>query len=709
MTATTGRLPGSLERYPRLDTWLRIDPDGTVTVFSGKVEIGQGIRTALAQIVSDELDVRYDAVRIAPVDTERSPDEGVTSGSRSIEESGQALRQVAAELRQALLERAAERHGKPVASLWTADGAVHAPDGTRLEYRELATPELLARAVTGLARPKEPRLRSVIGRVVPRIGQRDKATGAPRYVHDLELPGMLHGRVVRPPGYGATLRDLDQEAAQALPGVVAVVRDGRFLGLVAQREDLAIRALDRLRQLAQWDEHATLPAATDPRFLLDELTDDILVSDRESAVDRGRAVREHRAEYSRPYIAHAAIGPSCAVASLIDGVYTVWSHAQGVHQLRHELAKILAVPATSVRVIHADGAGCYGHNGADDAALDAALLARAVPGRPVRVQWMRDDEFAWEPYGTGMVVRIAASLDAGGDIVAWSHELWGNGHGNRPNPSLPRDAASLLASHHLSTPLRPSVPGRPRSPSSGGQRNAAPLYDFPNERVVNHYVERTPLRVSALRSLGAHANVFAIESMMDELALLSGADPIEYRLRYLRDARAREVIETAARAAAWRSGERGDGTRGRGIGFARYKNGAAYLGVIAEVELGRDIRVTRAWAAIDAGMAVSPDGIVGQTEGGITQAASWTLKEQVRFDPRRITTRGWDTYPMLTFSEAPEIEVTLIDRPDQPPLGVGEAFAGPTAAAIANAIANATGVRLRDMPLTRERLLAAVG
>ena len=707
MTATAGRLPGSLQEHPRLDQWLRFEPDGAVTLFTGKVEIGQGIRTALAQIVADELDIAYDAVRVAPVDTDHSPDEGVTSGSRSIEESGEALRQVAAEARHALIERAAERLGAPVSTLRAADGAVHAADGRSLSYGELAGPALLARAATGVVQPKEVRHRRVIGTIVPRIGQREKATGVPRYVHDLELPGMLHGRVVRPPSYGATLRDLDEEAARALPGVVAVVRDGRFLGLLAEREDLAVRALERLRRIAQWDEPPTLPETSDPRFLLDERTDDIVVSDRQSAIDRGRAVREHRAEYSRPYLAHAAIGPSCAVASLIDGGYTVWSHTQGVHQLRQELAKVLAVPATNVRVIHADGPGCYGHNGADDAALDAALLARAVPGRPVRVQWMRDDEFAWEPYGTGMVVRIAASLDEGGDVVAWSHELWGNGHGNRPNPSLPPGVASLLASHHLSTPLRPSVPGRPRSPSSGGQRNAAPLYEFPNERVVNHYVERTPLRVSALRSLGAHANVFAIESMMDELALLAAADPIEYRLRYLRDGRAREVIETTARIAAWRDGERGDGARGRGMGFARYKNGAAYLAVIAEVELGRDIRVTRAWATIDAGMAVSPDGVIGQTEGGITQATSWTLKEAVRFDARRITTRGWDSYPMLTFSEAPEIEVTLIDRPDEPPLGVGEAFAGPTAAAIANAIANATGVRLRDMPLTRERLLAA--
>jgi len=351
-----------------------------------------------------------------------------------------------------------------------------------------------------------------------------------------------------------------------------------------------------------------------------------------------------------------------------------------------------------------DGAGCYGHNGADDVALDAALMARAVPGRAVQVQWMRDDEFAWEPYGSAMVVKTRAALDAGGNVVDWQLDVWSYPHSTRPEG---KDGVNLIAAWHLAEPHPAGTPANPPLPPGGSHRNAIPLYDFPNQRVSNHLIMQSPLRASALRALGGHANVFAIESFMDELALAAGADPVDFRLRHLKDARARAVIETVAQKSGWNKNAPADG-RGRGIGFARYKNLGCYLAVVVEVDIESAPRVTRAWAAVDVGLVINPDGVINQIEGGIIQAASMTLKEQVTFDRDGITSRSWDDYPVLKFSEAPHVEVTLMARADLPPVGAGEGATGPTAAAIANAIAAATGARVRDMPLTRERVIAAL-
>jgi CO/xanthine dehydrogenase Mo-binding subunit len=369
---------------------------------------------------------------------------------------------------------------------------------------------------------------------------------------------------------------------------------------------------------------------------------------------------------------------------------------------------VLAVDEHAIRVIHHEGAGCYGANGADDAALDAALLARAVPGRPVRLQWMREDEFGWEPLGTAMVVRCAARLAPDGTIAHWSHEVWGNGHRDRAGPESPSDVTNLVGASHLDPPFTPSVAPAPPSPSSGSGRNAAPGYRFPSRRVINHYVAETPLRVSALRSLGAHANIFAAESFMDEIADHVGVDPLEHRLRYLDDPRAIEVLERTAAAAGWVGRPCDRDGRGLGIGYARYKNSGVYVAVIVEVEIDRTIALRRVWASVDAGLAINPDGIRNQAEGGIVQAASWTLKERVRFDRQRVTSLDWDAYPILRFDEIPEVAIDVIDRPSEPPYGVGEAFAGPAAAAIANAIFAATGARLRDLPLTADRLARAL-
>jgi CO/xanthine dehydrogenase Mo-binding subunit len=464
--------------------------------------------------------------------------------------------------------------------------------------------------------------------------------------------------------------------------------------VIAEREEQAVRALARAARSARWNEPAGLPPTTDPRFLLREQTEDEVISEKADAPAAARSVRTIEAEYTRPYIAHAAIGPSCAVAKFADGACTIWTHSQGVYPLRAHLARALGMDRERVVVIHADGAGCYGHNGADDAALDAALLARAVPGLPVRVQWMREDEFTWEPYGPAMVVQLKAEVDAGGNIVNWVEDVWSNGHTSRPRG----DGVNLVAAWHLAQPFAPAPQANPSLPGGGSHRNAIPLYEFPNQRVSNHLVKRVPVRVSSMRALGGTANVFAIESFMDELAAAAGADPLEFRLRYLKDARGRAVLEAVAASAGWRSGEKGDGTRGRGIGFARYKNGAIYVAEIAEVEIREVVQVKRVWAAIDAGLVINPDGLINQTEGGIIQTISWALKEAVQYDDTRILTRTWEDYPILTFEEVPEVRVTIVNRPDMPPLGAGEGAQGPTCSAIANAIYNAMGVRLRDMP-----------
>jgi len=533
-------------------------------------------------------------------------------------------------------------------------------------------------------------------------------TGGAAYVQDIRLPGMVHGRVVRPPRYGAKLEIVDEAGARALPGVIAVVRDGSFLGVVAEREEQAIKARAALIASAKWDGGTEMP---DPARLFDYLmalpTQTSVISEKQATVPASTHTVE--ATYTRPYQAHASIGPSCAVAEFKDGKLTVWTHSQGVFPLKRDLVKALKVDASAVRCIHVEGSGCYGHNGADDVALDAALLTRAS-GRPVRLQWMRDDEFAWEPYGSAMVSRAKASLGADGRIVDWNYEVWSNTHVTRPN--APGTDNNLLASWYLGEPSKQGPAINIPQPAGGGDRNALPLYDFPNQRIVNHLITAMPIRVSALRTLGAYTNVFALESFMDELAAAADQDPIAFRLAHMKDPRARAVIETAAKTAGWKAGEKGDGARGRGIGFAKYKNLSAYVAVVAEVEVNRGtgaIRVPRAFAATDAGQIINPDGLTNQIEGGMIQSTSWTLHEAVRFDRNGITSRDWATYPILTMPEVPKIEIELIDRPNEKPLGAGEGSQGPMVAAIANAFAHATGKRLRDLPFNPERVRTTLG
>jgi len=712
------RLPGSLQTNRKLDGWLRINADGTATVFTGKVELGQGILTALAQIAAEELDLPLTRIKMISGDTGQTPNEGQTAGSQSVENSGTALRMAGAEVRAILLELAAKRLGVAADQLNVADGVIAAPDGRKVGYGELAAGVDLNREATAKATPKPPASHKIVGKSIQRFDIPAKVTGGTAFVQDLRLPGMVHGRVVRPPRYGSKLDSVDDAAAKAIKGVVAVVRDGSFLGVVAEREEQAIKARDALIKSAKWTPGPELPDPARIFELIKSLpSKDAIVGVKPATATtvagstQGPVLASARvleAVYTKPYMAHGSIGPSCAVAEFKDGKMTVWTHSQGLFPLRGELVKALKMPANAIRCVHAEGAGCYGHNGADDVAVDAALLARAVPGRPVRLQWMRDDEFKWEPYGPAMVMRAKAALGSDGKIADWEYELWSNSHSTRPQST---DGTNVLAAWYLAEPQKMGPPTSPPQPAGGGDRNSIPLYDFPNQRVMHHFVQDMPIRVSALRTLGAYANVFALESFMDELAAAAGADPVAFRLAHMKDPRARAVIEAVAKKAAWKDGEKGDGTRGRGIGFSKYKNLACYVAVIADVEIDRAtgvVRVPRAFAAVDSGLIINPEGLSAQIEGGIVQSVSWTLKEEVRFDKNGILATDFATYPILTMPEAPKVAVELINRPNERPLGSGEGSQGPAVAAVANAFAHATGRRIRDLPFHPARVKAVL-
>src|SRR5882724_2169806 len=654
-----GPLPLSDAR--RLTQRVHFERDGTVTIATGKVDLGQGISTALAQIAADELGVDIQKVKILPSSTAYSPDEGVTSGSLSIQDGGKGLRKACAELR-ALLKKS----GKT--SYWdlevASDIPADAPERSPAEYR-------------------------VVGTNVPRLELPAKIAGRASYVHDMVLPGMLHARILRPPRPFAKL--------VSIPDQAGLIRDGSFAAVVAEREEEAIEAAKKLRAKAVWSDGPAMPQDIHA-WLKTHATENNVSKEKADPAAKARGVKRLRAEYHKPFICHASIGPSCALARKKGDSIEVWSHTQGIFGLRQEIAMVLRMREERVIVHHAEGAGCYGHNGADDVGLDAALIAQHTSGRPVRLQWTREDEFAWEPYGPAMAVALEASLDAEGNVVSWRHDLWSNGHTHRPGRA---GKPVLIAAGELAQPFERAPSIDPPLPSGGAQRNAIPGYEFPDLLVMHHYVREAPVAGSSLRSLGAFGNVFGIESFMDELAAAAKADPVEFRLRHLKDPRGRAVIEEVVRKSNWAAWKRGEG-KGRGLAYARYKNIGAYCAVVAEVEAsGAELRVTRLVAAVDVGLPVNPDGVANQIEGGCVQATSWALKEAWR--PGAAT---WEDYPILRFSGAPPVEVHIVKN-QNPSLGAGECTMGPTVAAIANALYDALGVRVRHLPLTAENITNA--
>lgn len=704
-------LPKSLLNNPRLNSWIRFEPDGTVRIATGKVELGQGVLTALGQMAAEELDVDPARITMLSGTTDEAPDEGYTAGSRSIEESGASIRLVCAEVRMLVLERAATRLCCDIHELSIEDGVMlRAGTATGLDYWSLRDEIDLDRCATGAASLKRAADFRVIGRNVARLDLRAKLSGG-AFIHDWTPDNLIHGRVVRAPhGYGPLL-SLDEGALRHALSTRAgsgadFIRDHDFLAVVAPDETAATRAAEVARRYCVWADEQPIPReAGEQAFLMRQASRDRIV-ETGSPPDPEAIAREAQATYSRPYIAHASIAPSCALAQFADGQLTVWTHSQGVFLLREALSQVLRMAPRDIQVRHRPGAGCYGHNGADDVALDAALIARRVPGRCIRVQWSREDEMSVAPFGSAMTARLRASLDAAGRPLGVTHEVWSGVHGQRPGM---HGAINLLAARSLASPLPKVEPADPPDEvGAGGMRNAVPLYDFPFLRLIHHLLPALPVRTSSLRGLGAFLNIFAIESFIDELAEQVGADPLSYRLSMLTEKRARAVIETVAEMADFaHRGEPGSG-RGKGLAFARYKNRAGYCAIVAEVEVSEIVRLVRVWCAVDGGLIINPDGALNQIEGGIIQSASWTLKEAVRFEDGRVTSINWENYPILRFSEIPDITVRLIKADQEPALGLGEVAMGPTAAAIGNAVASALGARIRDLPLNRERILSAL-
>jgi CO/xanthine dehydrogenase Mo-binding subunit len=647
----------------RLTQRVHFEPDGTVSIATGKVELGQGITTALAQIAAEELGVDLKKIKILPPSTEYSPDEGVTSGSLSIQDGGKGLRKACAELR-ALLASSGKK------SYWDL--------------------QVVGKEIPAEAAEKPASEYRVVGTNAVRVDLPAKFAGRAAYVHDMVLPGMLHARMLRAPSVYSKLISIPEH-----PGLV---RDGSFAAVLAEREEDAIEAARKLRAKAQWSEPPAFPDDI-YAWLKSNVTENKVTKEVANAEAKARGVKRLQAEYRKPFIAHGSIAPSCALARVRGDTIEVWCHTQGIYGLRQEIAMVLRMPEEKIVVHHREGAGCYGHNGADDVALDAALLTKLVGGKPVRLQWTREDEFCWEPYGPAMAVALDAQLDAQGSIVSWRHDLWSNGHTHRPGRS---QKPVLLAAGELAQPFERAPSIDPPLPAGGAQRNAIPGYEFPDLLVMHRYVRETRQRGSSLRALGAFGNVFAIESFMDELAAMANADPVEFRLRHLKDPRGRAVLEEAVRLSRWNSFAKREG-RGRGIAYARYKNIGAYCAVVAEVEAsGTAPRVTRVFAAVDVGLPVNPDGVVNQVEGGCVQATSWALKEAWRPGAQ-----SWEDYPILRFGEAPPVEVSIV-RNTFPSLGSGECMMGPTVAAIANALHDGLGVRVRQLPLTVENITQAI-
>src|SRR3954452_7702073 len=703
-SSPTANLPVSLAANPKLSSWLKFSSDGRVMVSPGKVEIGQGIVTALAQIAADELDVDIGRVQMVRASTMASPNEGVTSGSLSIQQSGRALRHACRDVRRIFLELASDRLGVGIDTLDVEDGTIAGPGNVRTSYWELAKDVSLDRDATAGVAPKSAAQRVLAGNSVQRVDIPEKVFARPRFIHDVAVPGMLHGRVLRPEVSGAGLIELREDGARAVPGLVSIVRDGSFAGVVCEAEHGAEAALKALRKHATWSGGETLPDERDlASFLKSQPTESTVIDTRKAPSARAKS-RTMKRQYSRPYIAHASIAPSCAMAQWNGDKVHVWTHSQGVYLLRADLALVLKLPVENITVEHMEGAGCYGHNAADDVALDAVLLAKAAGSRPVRVQWSREGEMSHAPFGAAMAIELEADLDANNEIVDWRHAIWSNGHAARPGRAA---KPALLAGTELANPHpRMISTNPPQANGGGGDRNSIPLYDLPSWQIESHRLLTMPVRTSALRTLGAQGNVFAIESFLDEIAIERGEDAVTFRLRHLSDERAKDVIRAAAKRANWKPAKRAG--VGYGIGFARYKNTGAYCAVVAEIEGEEDISVKKLTLAVDVGEAINPDGVINQIEGGAIQATSVVLKERVRFDRQRITSTTWSDYPILRFSEVPEVEVELIQRPEVDPVGAGEAAHGPVAAAIANAVFDALGLRVRNLPITRDSLIAAM-
>jgi CO/xanthine dehydrogenase Mo-binding subunit len=695
-------IPASLAANPRLDRWVGFETSGVARVAVGKVEYGQGALTGLAQIAAEELGVRMDQLEVVNPETDRSPDEGLTVGSMSTESSGASIRFACAEVRALFTAAAARRLGCSTDALDIEDGVFfHDGEPSGLDYWALAGEVDLAVAASGEAAPKSPERHRIVGKDHPRLDLPAKVFGA-TYLHDLAPAGMLHARVLRQPGPSSKLASLDEAAIRHAAGApIEIVREKQFVAFLGESEPAVVAALNAAEQSAEWDGVRDLAPALSETASLKDLSCESFPSPVPPAEPSNR--RRHAASYSRPYIAHGSMGPSCGLAVYDGEVLTVWTHAQGVYPMRALLARVCGLAAAKISVMHAQGAGTYGHNGSDDAAVDAAVIATRRPGRPIRVLWRREDEFGHEPLGTAMRVELSAELDAGGRIADYGTEIWSGSHTGGRGRCLAETALELPPAPPMAAP---SLPGGQRF--SGGILNAIPSYDIAVKRVAEHVVQ-APVRTSSLRGLGGPVNTYANECFVDELAELAGQDSVAFRLTHVTDPRARAVIERTAQMCGWAG--RGEAGTGRGLGFAycRYRDRGAYVAAAAALSVDTEVRLERLWCVTDCGQVINPDACKNQLEGGLIMAASWALKEQVRLGGRGIVSTTWDDYPILRFDEVPPVDIELImTGQDQRSSGTGEVSLGPALAAIGNAVAHALGARLRDLPFTRDRIASTL-
>lgn len=706
-TGNANSLPELLDGLPvrphgdkdLIDSWIRLDADGRVTILTGKQELGQGIRITLIQMAAEELDVPIGICDIINGDTSQTANEGYTAGSNSVEGSGKAIRQAAAEAKLYMLNLAAQTWKEDILNLSVEKGIIRSKSNKEISYWKLLEGKFLQGKITGKAIPKSYQEHQVVGKPIFRDDIKNMVMGKAHFVHDLRMDGMVHARVLHPPSYAAKLKTTDFSEVQGLPGVLKVISNGSFLAVIAVREYQAVKAWLYLKAICDWEvsKIKVAQASLFEDIKAKSMSPETIENSPDLETQFENASEKVKQEYHRPYHMHASTGPSCAVAEWKAGNLTVWSPTQGVYPLQNSLSDLLELSKENIRCIGMPGSGCYGHNGADDVSAEVALIAREFPEKPIRLQWMREDEHQWEPYGSAMLVQLEAGLDNEGKIIAWDTKLFSDTHSTRPNGN----GGHYISARYLEKPFEFRKGGF----SGGSYRNAVPLYTIPSKRLLLHNYEG-PLRTSALRGLGAYGNIFALESFMDELAMAAEMDPIDFRIKNLDDDRAKAVLQSLSEKTNWKSGQKVP-NKGFGVAFSKYKNSASYFAVVAEVTVDRDsksFRLDKLTGVIDSGQCINPDGLKNQTEGGMIQSASWTLLEKVNFDEDGIQSIDWDSYPILRSKEVPVVEVHIINRPELAPMGAGEAAQGPVAAAIANAVFNGTGTRVRNLPIQSEKI-----
>ncbi|MBM1107289.1 xanthine dehydrogenase family protein molybdopterin-binding subunit [Aurantibacter crassamenti] len=688
-----GDLPGSLKREININAWIKILENGRVQVLSGKVELGQGIRTAIRQVAAEELDMNIENVDVLLAETGVTPNEGYTGASASIQNSAMSVRYAAATARIELLELASKKLGVTIEELQLYNGRV-TQKGTNkvLTYSDILEGVQFEKEVAIPIQLKKKTDYRYVGKAIPRTDIEKMVKGEVTYIHDLRFPEMVHARVIRPAGYDSKLLQIDTSGLkEAVSGVLKTVVNGSFVAVITEREYQAVKAERFLKNNTKWSSATPLPESENQFEHIKKIANPPENIRNDGDFDNvTKSVKTIKSRYNKPYIMHGSMGPACGIAMYDGEILHIWSHSQGIYPLRDAIASMLNMEVEKIHIKSAPGAGCYGHSTADDAATDAALLAFEYPKKHIRVQWSRNDDQKWDPYGPAIITEFEASLDEKGKINSWKSDVWTDSHSTRPN----KDTGTILAARYLEKPFHM----KSRGYLAGGHRNADPYYNIPNMQLNAHYYEG-PLRVSSLRSLGSFANIFAVESFMDELAEKAGKDPLNFRLEHTDDQRAIAVITKIQTLTESQTTIENEGI---GYGFMRYKNTDAYAAVAAKVAINSDngvVSVIKLWAAIDVGEVINLDGIINQIEGGMIQATSWTLKEQVTFNASEITSTDWNTYPILRYSEIPEVEVAIIDRPNEPVYGAGEVPMPPTSAAIANAVFKASGKRVYDLPI----------